>query len=140
MHRSKRWPFNVADVLRSMSDAVITIDADEKITSMNAAAEAMTGIPEAEAIGKRCAEVVRSEIWSTRSPFRAVWDRGETVVNFNVILESRAGTRLPVSICSSLFKNEAGEQIGGIHAIQDIRPVLRLFDALEQREEETARK
>ena len=140
MHRSKRWAFNVADVLRSMSDAVITIDADEKITSMNAAAEAMTGIPEAEAIGKRCAEVVRSEIWSTRSPFRAVWDRGETVVNFNVILESRAGTRLPVSICSSLFKNEAGEKIGVIHAIQDIRPVLRLLDALEQSEEEIARK
>jgi PAS domain S-box-containing protein len=139
MYRSKRWPFNVGDVLRSMSDAVITIDADKRITSMNAAAEAMTGIAEAEAVGMRCGEVVRSQIWSTRCPFKAVWDRGETVVNFNVVVENRLGARLPVSICTSLLKNEAGEKIGAILSLRDIRPVLGLLDALQQNEAEIAR-
>ena len=37
MYRSKTWSFNVADILRSMSDAIVTIDAEERITSMNAA-------------------------------------------------------------------------------------------------------
>lgn len=139
MYRSKTWSFNVADILRSMSDAILTIDAEERITSMNAAAEALTGLPEAEALGKRCGEVIRNDVWSTRSPLKDVLERGETVVHFNVALENRAGTRIPVSICASLLKNESGEMIGVILSIRDIRPVLGLLDALHRSEEEIAR-
>jgi len=139
VYRSKTWSFNVADILRSMSDAIVTIDAEERITSMNAAAEALTGLPEAEALGKRCGEVIRNDVWSTRSPLKDVLERGETVVHFNVALENRAGTRIPVSICASLLKNEAGEMIGVILSIRDIRPVLGLLDALHRSEEEIAR-
>jgi PAS domain S-box-containing protein len=139
MYRSKTWSFNVADILRSMSDGIVTIDAEERITSMNAAAEALTGLPEAEAVGKPCGEVIRNDVWSTRSPLKDVLERGETVVHFNVALENRAGTRIPVSICASLLKNEAGEMIGVILSIRDIRPVLGLLDALHRSEEEIAR-
>jgi transcriptional regulator with PAS, ATPase and Fis domain len=45
-----------------MSDAVITIDAAERVTTLNAAAEAMMGMAEADAVGRSCGEVVRSEI------------------------------------------------------------------------------
>ncbi|HLC02998.1 MAG TPA: PAS domain-containing protein, partial [Anaerolineales bacterium] len=58
----RRRPFHIADVLRSMSDAVITVDAAERVTSMNAAAEALIGIAEAEALGRKCGELVGSEI------------------------------------------------------------------------------
>lgn len=139
MHRSKTWSFNVADILRSMSDAIVTMDAEERITSMNAAAEALTGLPEAEALGKRCGEVIRNDVWSTRSPLKDVLERGETVVHFNVALENRAGTRIPVSMCASLLKNEAGEMIGVILSIRDIRPFLGLLDALHRSEEEISR-
>jgi PAS domain S-box-containing protein len=138
MYRSKRWPFNVADVLRSMSDALITTDAAKRITSMNAAAEAMIGVTEAEAIGKHCAEVVGRQICGARCPCKAVWDREETAVHFNVALENQGGKR--VSVCTSLLKNEEGEKIGIIHSIRDMRPVLWLLDALERSEEEIARK
>lgn len=136
----KRWPFNVADVLRSMSDGIITVDASKRITSMNAAAEAMIGITEAEAIGRICADVMGSRIRGTTCPFTAVWEREETVVDFNVVLETGAGRRLPVSMCTSLLKSEAGAKIGLIHSIRDIRPVLRLLHALERSEQEIARR
>jgi len=140
MDRVRRRPFHIADVLRSMSDAVITVDAAERVTSMNAAAEALIGIAEAEALGRKCGELVGSEICGTNCPVMAVWERGETAVNFNVALQNRLGRRIPVSICTSLLKNEAGEKIGVILSIRDIRPVLGLLDALEQSEEEIARK
>lgn len=130
----------MADVLRSMSDGIITIDATRKITSMNAAAEAMTGIPEAEAVGQECSKILGSEICLRRCPFQDVWEHGETVVDFNFTLEDRTGQRLPVSMCTSLLKNEAGQKIGLIHSIRDIRPVLRLLHALHRTEEEMARK
>ncbi|KRT70270.1 MAG: transcriptional regulator, partial [candidate division NC10 bacterium CSP1-5] len=139
MDRVRRRPFHIADVLRSMSDAVITVDAAERVTSMNAAAEALIGIAEAEALGRKCGELVGSEICGTNCPVMAVWERGETAVNFNVALQNRLGRRIPVSICTSLLKNEAGEKIGVILSIRDIRPVLGLLDALHRSEEEIAR-
>src|SRR3989304_1108676 len=106
--RSKRWtmdrraqgPFHIADILRSMSDAVITVAAAKRVTSMNAAAQAMTGIAEAEALGRKCGELVGSEICGTNCPVRAVWERGGTAVHFNVALQNRLGGRMPVSICT----------------------------------------
>ena len=133
-------PLHIADILRSMADAVITIDAAKRVTSMNAAAEAMIGITEAEALGRKCGELVGSEICGTNCPVTAVWERGETAVNFNVTLETRSGGRIPVSVSTSLLKNEAGEKIGVIHSFRDIRHVLCLFDALQRSEEEIARK
>lgn len=45
---------NVADVLGSMADAVITINAAKKVASMNPVAQVILGITEAEAPGKSC--------------------------------------------------------------------------------------
>jgi PAS domain S-box-containing protein len=140
MDGSKRWPFNVADVLRSMSDAVVTIDAAKKITSMNAAAEAMIGTSEADAIGRRCAEVVRSAICGPTCPFKDVLERGETAVNFNVLLERQDGRRLPVSIGISPLKDASKRTIGVVESIRDISHVLRLLGEIDRSKEEIARK
>lgn len=140
MDRQAQGPFRIADILRSMSDAIITVDATKRITSMNAAAETMLGMSEAEAMGRACGEVVRSEICSTRCPFESVWARGETAVNFNVALENRMGRNLSVSIASCILKNEAGEKVGVVHSIRDLRPILRLLDTLRRSEEEVVKR
>ena len=140
MDRLKPWPVGVADILRSMSDAIITIDEAKRIRSMNAAAEAMIGITEAAAVGRSCAEVVRSEICDTNCPFKAAWERGETAVNFNVRLKLQDGCRLPVSICTSPLKNGSGERTGVVASIRDISYVLRLLGELGRAQEEVARK
>lgn len=140
MDRSKWWPVNVADILRSMSVAVITIDAAKCIRSMNAAAEAMLGITEAKALGRSCAGVVKSQICSTHCPFATVWERGQSTVHFNVLLEPQAGHRLPVSMCTSLLKNGRGERIGVIITIQDLRHVLGLLGQLGRTHERIARR
>ena len=140
MDQSRRWPLNVADVLRSMADAVMTIDPAMKITSMNAAAEALFMITEAEALGKSWSEVVGNEISFATGPFEEVRERGESAVNFNVPLGPQAGRRVPVSICTSPLKNALGERIGVIVSIRDISHVLRLVGELERSEAEIARK
>jgi len=140
MSRFKWAQLNVSDILRSMSDAVITIDAAKRITSMNAAAEGMLGVTEAEAVGKNCAEVVRSEICGTTCPFGAALERGETTVNFNVLLERQDGRRIPVSIGSSPLKNASKDTVGVVAAIRDISHVLRLLGELQRRDEEIAKR
>ena len=48
-------------VLESMADGVYTVDFEKRITSFNPAAEAITGWPAAQAIGRTCEEVLRSQ-------------------------------------------------------------------------------
>jgi PAS domain S-box-containing protein len=140
MDQSRRWPLNVADVLRSMADAIITLDPAMKITSINAAAEAMFEITEAEAIGKSCAEVVRSKVWYRNCPCKAAWERGECIVNFNVPIQRQDGRQFPVSMSTSPLKNAARERLGVVVAIRDISHVLRLLDELDKKDQEIARK
>ena len=140
MDQCRGWPLNVADVLRSMADSVITLDPAMKITSINAAAEAMLEITEAEAIAKSCADVVKSEVWNRNCPCKAAWERGECIVNFNVPIQLKDGRRLPVSMSTSLLKNASGERLGIVLSIRDISHVLRLLDDLDKRDREIARK
>jgi PAS domain S-box-containing protein len=48
-----------ATTLQSIGDAVLTIDASDRVMFMNRAATAMIGVPEAEAVGKPIDDVVR---------------------------------------------------------------------------------
>ncbi len=49
-------------ILESISDGVFTVDQDWCITSFNRAAEEITGVSRADAIGRRCADVFRSSM------------------------------------------------------------------------------
>ncbi len=49
-------------ILDSIADGVFTVDSDFIITSFNRAAEEITGVPVAEALGKPCAGVPRGDL------------------------------------------------------------------------------
>ena len=49
-------------VLRCVADGVFTVDTEWRITSFNRAAERITGVPVERAIGKRCSEVLHSDL------------------------------------------------------------------------------
>ncbi|HEY6099294.1 MAG TPA: PAS domain S-box protein, partial [Anaeromyxobacter sp.] len=50
-----------AEVLANVSDAVISTDADTRVTSWNRAAERVYGFTEAEALGRRVPDLLRTE-------------------------------------------------------------------------------
>jgi PAS domain S-box-containing protein len=52
-------------ILDSIVDGVFTVDREWKITSFNRAAEKITGITRAEALGQRCCDVFRASICET---------------------------------------------------------------------------
>jgi sensor histidine kinase regulating citrate/malate metabolism len=52
-------------ILDSIADGVFTVDKNWCITSFNRAAEQITGVPRAEAIGRPCREVLKANSSST---------------------------------------------------------------------------
>ncbi|WP_081562300.1 sigma-54 interaction domain-containing protein [Clostridium formicaceticum] len=102
-------------ILKSTNDAVIVINAIEKITLFNTAAERITGFQEKEVIGKPIKEV----IISTRLPY--VLNSGEAELNQRQLLGNTTiiTSRMPV-------KDEEGRVIAAVAIFRDISEVMDL--------------
>jgi len=113
-------------ILDSVADGVFTVDENWRITSFNRAAERITGIPGAEAIGKPCCEVFKASICETRCALRRTMQTGRPVVNWAIYIVDAKGNRVPVTISTALLRDEKGKVIGGVETFRDLGLVEEL--------------
>jgi PAS domain S-box-containing protein len=126
-------PLNVLDILRSIPDSVLTIDADKRLIALNDPAETLTGIREAVAVGRPCGQILRSEICDTeRCPFQRSLLRGETVTTFNIMAVDSNGTETPICINTSPLKNAKGDVVGVVETIRVVTHINRLIGELRE--------
>ena len=120
-------------ILESISDGVFTVDHDWRITSFNHAAEKITGIPREEAIGKHCCEVFRSNMCETDCALRRTMKLGVSLVDTSTYIVNSEKNRIPVTVCTSLLKDENGNVIGGVETFRDMSLIEELRRELEAR-------
>ena len=113
-------------VIHSISDGVFTVDRHWRITCFNRAAEEITGIPRSEALGRRCYEVLRSNICKDACALQYTIETGRRVVDLKVHITDKSGGDVPVSVSTALFRNTRGELIGGVETFRDLRQVEHL--------------
>ena len=68
-------------ILESISDGVFTVDHNWRIMSFNRAAETITGVPRAEAIGRYCWEVFRSNMCEKDCALKRTMAEGKSFVS-----------------------------------------------------------
>jgi diguanylate cyclase (GGDEF)-like protein/PAS domain S-box-containing protein len=110
--------------LRSIGDAVITLDAEERIEFLNPAAERLTGWPLAQARGRPLAEVIRlvDEAHGTalESPLsRASARNFPVLVQRDVALETRDGRTISIEASAAPIRYQ-GKSVGGVLVIRDV--------------------
>jgi PAS domain S-box-containing protein len=120
-----------AVILDSINDGVFTVDEQWRITSFNRAAERITGVQRAQAIGRRCCEVFRASICETACALRKTLTTGQPVVNKAVYILDAKGSRVPISISTATFKDESGKTIGGVETFRDLSLAEDLRKELE---------
>jgi PAS domain S-box-containing protein len=126
-------PLNVLDILRSIPDSVLTIGADKRLIALNDPAQTLTGTVEGAAVGRPCAEILRSEICGTdRCPFERSLLGGETVTTFNIMARDAAGAETPICINSSPLKNGKNEVVGVVETIRVVTHINRLIEELRE--------
>jgi PAS domain S-box-containing protein len=111
--------------LASIGDAVITTDAEGRITSLNAVAEALTGWTKAEVTGQPLDVVFRIINEETRqtvqSPATRALREGVIVGLANqTALIGRDGKERPIDDSAAPIRSESGEIIGCVLVFRDI--------------------
>lgn len=108
-------------VVAGMTDALVAVDAEGRITDFNRAATELTGVSVDNALGRPVERIVRivsddgrqldhRELDPSRTPWAALGD-----------LRQRDGTRVPVAASAGALKGPAEELVGSVLVIRDLR-------------------
>jgi PAS domain S-box-containing protein len=113
-------------IFDSISDGIFTVDKNCRITSFNRAAEQITGFSESEAINKYCFDIFRTEICNKRCALKDTLKTEEPIENVRVTIISREGCELPISVTTTLLKDENNQTIGAVEFFRDISELEHL--------------
>jgi len=119
-------------VVHSISDGVLTVDRDWRITCFNRAAEEITGFRRSEVLGRFCFEVLRTDLCQEACPVRHTVETGTPVAGLVVYITDSDGGKVPVSVSTALFRDSQGRLIGGVETFRDLRQIEALKKRVEK--------
>jgi PAS domain S-box-containing protein len=105
---------------------VFTIDLEKRITYFNSAAETITGFEAGEAVGQKCFDIFRSDICEKECPLDRSLASGKPELRPLVRIISKSGTEVPLSMSTSLLKDQGGKIVGGVRIFRDLSELEKL--------------
>jgi PAS domain S-box-containing protein len=133
----------LAVIVESSEDAIISRDVDGLITSWNRGAERLYGHTAEEVIGRPVSILVPSDQSDELPGIMERLKRGERIERYETVRVHKDGRRVEVSLSASPMKNGSGRMLGASFIAQDITArrraeaeVGRLNKELQSRVEE----
>lgn len=116
-----RWQgLSGEEILEHIGEGVLIIDRDFRIVYFNSRAEEITLYGRAEALGRRCREILRLANCDEGCPVERLSREGATVVDYEALVTNRRGRQVPVHIRFSAIRGLGEEFSGGIITIRDM--------------------
>ena len=116
-------------LIEASLDPLVTIDADGKITDVNAATERVTGYSRQELVGTDFSDYF-TEPEKARAGYQQVFREG-SVHDYSLEIRHRDGHHTPVLYNASVYRDAAGEIRGVFAAARDITELKRAQEALQ---------
>jgi PAS domain S-box-containing protein len=116
-------------ILDSIHDGVFTIDADFRITSFNASAERITGMPRSKAVGKKCYEVFRASVCQTDCALKRTLKTGRPLRRMRVDILDAAMHTVPIEVSTAVLRR-GQSWVGGIEIFRDVSETEALREEL----------
>ena len=127
------------NVVRSITDGVLTVDTDNRIVSWNRGAEAITGYGAQEAVGRLCRELGfhfdaegRSLCLTEACPFEEIRRTRQPVSAREVCAHHRDGRHLTLSISAAPLYDDKGEFQGVVTVFRDVSRERELVDGIQR--------
>jgi PAS domain S-box-containing protein len=122
----------LANILESMDGGVLTVDKNARITSFNRSAEEITGFKKEEVLNKECCHILKSDLCEESCPLEEILKVGKTVFNYEIMITSKRGNKIPVNITTSALRSSNNEIIGAIENFRDLTKHKGLWGKLRQ--------
>lgn len=119
-----------AIIFDSITDGVFTVDGECRITSFNKAAEKISGFNREEAIGQYCFDVFRTDLCQSRCALRNTLEDGRPIFDTRVVIITREGRRIPISVSTTTLHDENGNHVGAVEFFRDLSAIENLKDQL----------
>ena len=134
LHDQRHW---LLVTLSSIGDAVITTDAELRVTFLNPVAVALTGWTEQEAVGQPLNAVFRIINEESRQPVEtpavpALREGRTCKLASHTILVARDGTERPIDDSAAPIRDAGGEVAGVVLVFRDITQRRKTETALEK--------
>lgn len=107
-------------ILDSITEGVFTVDQDMRINFFNRSAEKITGVSKADALGKKCHAVFRANICKEACALKQSIATGQEVVRRKAKIVNSQECTVPISVNTSVLKDENGKILGGVETFRDI--------------------
>ena len=111
---------NLAAIVESSNDAIMSKTLDGTITSWNSGAERVYGYSAGEAIGQSVSILIPADRPTELMEILSRIEQGGKVEHFETVRNNKVGGRLDVSITVSPIKNSAGKVVGSSTITRDI--------------------
>lgn len=116
----------LAAIVDSSDDAIVSKTLAGVITSWNQAAERIFGYTAAEAVGQHITLIIPEERWPEETEVLARLVRGERIDHFETIRRAKDGRDVEISLTVSPVRTSAGHVIGASKIARDISERRRL--------------
>jgi len=124
----------LAAIVESSDDAIISKDLNGIITSWNAAAARILGYTAEEIVGQSILKLIPEELQSDEPLILSRIRAGQRIEHFDTIRRTKSGELLDVSLTISPVKDETGKIVGASKILRDISSRKRIENSLIQAE------
>jgi len=115
------------NIIRSMNDALVVLDAAGRITLVNAAAERLFGLHIEHLEGRPLEQLLpedEREEWRWPRLSQRV-QRREGLLEVETFCQDAAGSRIPCGVSGAGLRNRWGELMGAVLVVRDLREAKR---------------
>jgi len=110
----------LASIVESSGDAIVSKDLDGVIVSWNTAAESLFGYKAEEVIGKPITILIPAGLQKEEPKILASIRRGESLDHYETVRQRKDGSQFPVSLSVSPIKDAHGTIVGASKIARDI--------------------
>jgi two-component system response regulator HydG len=110
---------SLAQIMDSMAEGLFVLDAEHRIVLWNRAMEILTGYSAMEAMGKDC------DLLDCAVP-QCPLSEGQDIEQVECQLRHKDGSRVPALKNGRVLKDNAGNTIGMVETVTDLRPIRQL--------------
>jgi PAS domain S-box-containing protein len=119
-----------SQLLENLGIGVFTVDIERRITSFNEVVQGLTGLKEAEVIGKKCYEVFFSDLCHGQCMYSEAVKVSGKPLAFDMEIQDETGGRRHITKLVSPLLSSDGEVTGCIEILQDSSAYSELLDRI----------